>query len=488
MATFKKVILSPGVYHAPQGTLHATPGRVRGWAKTFARMNQNGIRVPICWGHQPGAIPGEGKGKADRQYELSRYNAGYIRNLSVSDDGDLEGELDIPGADVDEDGNLITWAEMPDGRKVRCAIKEVSAAIRDWQDGSGRKWPDAITHVALVPLPVVAGQTGFETTLGTDAGVPGEIHLSLATYLGPEEGEGKAMPMIDAADMVEAPAVGSDPVSECLGILEQIGLHLPMDTDEGNLCERIRLVGGALLKAGVFDKPGAEGEPDGDEAPMWEDEESGMEDEMPLEDEGMEDEMPLDEEGMEDEMPLDEGEENLGTDEEGLDEDGEMEVSGDSDGLPGGSDEDEEDEGEDATEEPRPIMMGTQGKGGLVLRTSLEKLFANQVKASIQQQRLARVSELAAGGLPRHRAEALRKQIKATPVHLARRKGRIVAVESRVDVELSTLEGVAQGGWVTSGPQGKIKRAARPRLESSGKVSKKFIEESAASVSTPRRK
>lgn len=483
MATFKKVILSPGVYHAPQGKLHATPDRVRGWARTFKRMQKNGIRVPICWGHQPGAIPGDGQDKSNRQYELSRFNAGYIRDMQVASSGDLEGVLDIPGADVDEDGNLVTWAQMPDGRKVRCAIKEVSAAIRDWKDGQGRQWPDAIMHVALVPLPVVAGQEGFEASLGTDdsKGAAGEIHLSLSA-LG-DDLEGKSMPMIE--DDVETPDGGMDSMAECLSILRKIGLPLPADTDEGNFCERVRLVGGALLEAGVFNK----GEPDGDEGAGLE----GLEDdmggeEMPLEEEGMEDEFGgegeemLDEEGME--------EEELGTDEfgeeEGMeDEDGETEISGESDGLPGEEDEDEEDE--DATEEPRPVMMGTKTGRGLVVRTPLEKAFAKQVKTSIQKQRLARVDALAGRGLPKHKVEALRRQALATPVNLARRGSKIVPVESRVDIELSTLEGAADAGWVSPLTRGKVSRAKRPAVEGE-KVSKKFIEESADAVSVRRRK
>lgn len=485
MATFKKVILSPGVYHAPQGKLHATPGRVRGWARTFKRMQKNGIRVPICWGHQPGAIPGDGQDKSNRQYELSRFNAGYIRDMQVASSGALEGVLDIPGADVDEDGNLVTWAQMPDGRKVRCAIKEVSAAIRDWKDGKGRDWPDAIMHVALVPLPVVAGQEGFEASLGTDTSAPGEIYLSLSTYLGDDLTEGESMPMIED---VETPDGGMDSMAECLSVLEQLGLPLPADTDESNFCERVRLIGGALVKLGHIGPGAAAGAEDA--AGIEGLGEEGMEDDMggeelPLEDEGVEDE--FGEEG------LDEGEEELGMEdgfggEEGEeDEDGEAEISGDSDGLPGEEDEEEGDE-EDATEEPRPVMMGTKTGRGLVVRTPLEKAFAKQVKTSIQKQRLARVDALAGRGLPKHRIEALRRQALATPVDLMRKGSRIVPVESRVDIELSTLEGVADAGWVSPASKGKVTRARRPEVDHEKKVSKKFIEESADAVSVRRRK
>lgn len=492
MATVRKIILSPGVYHAPQGRLHATPERVKRWADTFRRMKANGIRVPVCWGHQPGAIPGDGQDKAGRQYELSRFNAGYVTNMQRTADGDLEGELDIPGAEVDEDGNLVTWAKMPDGRKVRCAIKEVSAAIRDWQDGSGRQWPDAIMHVALVPLPVVAGQEGFEASLATES-EPGEIHLSLSAYLGGEDEE-ETMPMIEE-DVVETPDVGMDPMSETLQVLSEFGLHLPGDTNDGNLSERLRLVGGALIKAGVVGgvNGGGHDGPDGDEMPgemdMAEDE-GDLDNEMPPEDD-MDEEM-LDEG---DELPL-EGEEPDGDefddDEEGLlgldeeEEDGETEISGDSDGLPGEKDEDEE----DATEEPRPIMMSTTSGGrprGLVARTKMEKMFLNQVKRGVQKQRLARVDTLVRKGMPRHRAEQLRQAIINTPVELGTREGKIVPLTSAVDIELSTLESVSGEGWAGSTARGgKVKRAKRPEVRAD-KVSQKFIDEMAATVSQPSR-
>lgn len=492
MARFTKNILPPGDYHAPQGVLQATPERLRSWAAKFRCMKAAGIRVPICWGHQPGAVPGSGKGKSARQYEMSRFNAGYIEDLRFGANG-LEAVMDVPGAEVDEDGNLLTWAVMPDGRKVRCAIKEVSASIRDFRDGKGRDWGDAIMHVALVPLPVVGGQSGFKAAdLGFDyRDRPGEIHLSLSNLLrgGVGLSGGVAMPeeMLDSVlgGGAEGAGGGMDPVQRCLGVLAKMGLHLPEDTNEGNLCERIYLVGNALDRAGVLSSIGGGGA--GDEGgEMIE----AADDELPLEDEmlGEDDEMGGDEMGDEmgegDELPLEDDELDLNDEEmgdfpEGDEEDG-VTVSGDSDGLPGDEEEDEE-----AVEEARPLMMGTGSSGGLVARTSLEKQLVGQVKRGVQEKRLRRLADLQKKGLPRHRAQQLLAEIKATPVKLARRRGQIVPLESRVDVELSTLEGVAQGGgWVAPGRT--VRRAKRPSAGGSGKVSRKFIEENAASVSSQR--
>ena len=76
--------------------------------------------------------------------------------------------MDVPGAEVDPDGNLLTWAEAGDGRKLKCAIQECSAGIRDWRDGQGRMWPDSLIHVALCALPVVSDQDGFSVALSTN--------------------------------------------------------------------------------------------------------------------------------------------------------------------------------------------------------------------------------------------------------------------------------------------------------------------------------
>jgi len=502
MARVTKTILPPGVHHAPQGVLRATPERIRSWADKFRRMKAAGIRVPVCWGHQPGAIPGEGEDKARRQFALSRFNAGYLEDLQVGAGGGLDGVLDIPGAETDEEGNLLTWAQMPDGRKVRCAIKEVSAAIRDWKDGKGREWPDVIMHVALVPLPVVAGQEGFGgAELGFDFGdVPGEIHLSMSSLLhGGRElsGGGEMDEMLDAVGTGAVGAGGgvSGPLQRCLGLLAKMGLHLPEDTEESNFCERLDLIGTALERAGVLGGVKAGGgaaEPDGDEMLEAADDDLPMDDDMvegdelPLDDD-LGDELPLDEE-MGDELPPEDDEMGEEMDEELADDmepedDGEegVTVSGDSDGLPG------DEEEEDAVEESRPLMMGTGGtRGGLVVRTRLEKQLVGQVKKGVQAQRLARLAGLQKKGLPRHRAEQIRQEILQTPVELARRKGRIVPLESRVDVELSTLESVAQGGgWVRPGT-GQVKQAKRPKVGAPTKVSKKFIEEQAASVSSQR--
>lgn len=510
MAKVWKVLIRPGAYQAPQGRLEATASRCRRWAATFQRMKRAGIRVPVCWGHQPGAIPGENADKATRQYLLSKYNAGYLDDLVCGPDGALKALLDVPGAERDREGNLVTWAKLPDGRKVPCAIKEVSAAIRDWRDGKGRDWPDAIIHVALVTLPVMAEQEGFAAAGAgndTNAGGPGEVHLSLSDLLY-TLGTETNMPddlMLEEPDLGAGMDTPNGRLTRTLSVLKQFGIHLPPDTNEGNLSERIDLIGNALIQAGVAPgmQAGAAGgmEPDGDEGLEMEGEEGlddlgdeeGLDD---LGDEGMGDDEGLfdeggddlgDDEGLDDLDDLgDEGEDDeeahladddAGLDDEGLDEEGDGEgatVSGDSDAMPG---DEEEDEDEDAEEEPRPIMMSTTSGKPTALRTPMEKALGKKLARAVAAKRRERL-ERVARHLPRHQVQELRKKVAAAPVRLARTRGGVEAVKEVVDFELSTIEGLVRDGALGRGRGGR--RAERPDAGENDAATRAFLDEQVA--------
>lgn len=168
MARFTKTILVAGKHESPEGSVVATPERIRRWASQHAAMRALGIKTPVPWGHHVKAVP---QYDGEAQYLASRLNAGYFPELRATDDGKaLQAVIEAPGVEC-ENGNLVTWAELPDGRKVKCAIGEVSAAVtKKFRDGRGRVWDDVITHVALTPLPVWSGQDGFQplATAGGD--------------------------------------------------------------------------------------------------------------------------------------------------------------------------------------------------------------------------------------------------------------------------------------------------------------------------------
>jgi hypothetical protein len=234
-------------------------------------MARDGIRPTCPWNHQPGATLVEpGVGGDPERFAASRYNAGYVLGGRVDpQSGALEAFLDVPGAELGADGNLLTTVEMPDGRKVRGAIKEVSAKISpSWRDGRGRVWKDVVTHVALVGLPVVAGQKGF--SLSAARPDRGAFFLStqtlanggaMADYGSPpgngsprgngfRGGNGRpagngfrggAPPDLDDDDDDDGgPDAGADPYfADALRCLKEKGIRLPPGTTPGNVFERI---------------------------------------------------------------------------------------------------------------------------------------------------------------------------------------------------------------------------------------------------------
>lgn len=186
---FTKQILRPGTYQAQQGPFDAWPERLKNFAQKFGMMKARGIRVPIAWGHQPEAEPFDPQSDPERaaalkEYLSSKLNAGYLEDMRYNPKTqglDIVG--DVPAVEeIDAEGNLIYQAELPDGQKVKSAIKEVSAGIRNWTDGRGNPWDDVVVHLALCVLPVVAGQDGF-TQLSKASSGTGLVYLSLSSLL-----------------------------------------------------------------------------------------------------------------------------------------------------------------------------------------------------------------------------------------------------------------------------------------------------------------
>jgi hypothetical protein len=245
MARLEKLLLRTGIYQAPQGKLVASKDRMARWARRFKDMTAAGLKVPVAWGHQPDAVPGDADDRAARQYYLSRFNAGYLEDLKFDPaTGAMTISADCPGLEVDDKGNAVCWTRLPDGREVKTAVGEVSAAIRPFRDGKGREWDDAVVHVAITPLPVFAGQTGFKA-------LPGDgntFTLSLADWSGAElstEGDDMAEDKADDKAAGEEGGKGGD-WKKVLEILAKHGLALPDDTDASNFEERLTVADTAL--------------------------------------------------------------------------------------------------------------------------------------------------------------------------------------------------------------------------------------------------
>ena len=276
---FRKVVVTPGTHHHRKGVAEISPARIAGWVEKFRRMKADGIKIPIPWGHQPKADPVEEDRLAEEEFYRSRYNATYADDFELGPQGELivVGTAP-PGYDVDpETGDLVNPAD-------HTRIGEVSIAVRDWQDGKGRLWTDAIRHVALTPLPVNHGTPGFEVALATDDWLPGELRLGAATLYSPSEldlgtttTKGTAMPdptkktppaadepvdlmaeddapepepeepkeddkpLIDFTPPEEPGGNAEELVAELIPLLEEAKIHLTPDTNAKNFLQHLKV-------------------------------------------------------------------------------------------------------------------------------------------------------------------------------------------------------------------------------------------------------
>jgi hypothetical protein len=260
---FTKDLLKPGVYLAQglDGTRKPrtiTAEHLRMTAKTFNEMLAAGLQVPGPWAHNlPNPL---GPVIGDKSKEIpANENAGFWGRVWFDDkDNTLYGELEAPR---DEDSDRI-------GKTVR----EVSPLIKTFVDGSGKKWDNALYHIALVTHPVMANQGNFqplEVAANLDAGDGYALALSdlqelLLTDKPPiaetvEKQEGVAMAQVGEPvklDKSAAPANASNAgVAEAIKALVKLKIALPDDTTPENFIERLVIAINAIEKANEPDKP-----------------------------------------------------------------------------------------------------------------------------------------------------------------------------------------------------------------------------------------
>ena len=134
---FRKDVIHVGHYKHPKDDweLKATPERMDNWVTAFKRMQQNGVDVEVVVDHSSKA--------KDVQ--------GYVTDMFREGEGD-EARLYAIHEVVGREAIDLT------GR-----VKNVSVLIdRDFVDGKGNAYGEAITHSSLVQGPVVPGQAAFE--------------------------------------------------------------------------------------------------------------------------------------------------------------------------------------------------------------------------------------------------------------------------------------------------------------------------------------
>lgn len=282
MARVRVKVATPGVYETRKGRVEITPERCRYWERKHAALRRDGIRFPAPWGHQLSALPADPMATDYDAFLRSRFNAGEVDTLEIDpSDGGTIAVLDCPGVE-EKDGKLISVAKHPDtGDLVTCSIGEVSPAVGlTWQDGRGRIHKDILGHVALTPLPVQAGQTGF-TALSTDAPLggfylatgaptvddpkkkPGEKPEAKPPVAGKPEGKPDAEPDEDIAPAATDPdappdSADDDIVDPLLDAGDDDGVQVgDVDPNAGAETDAVSRVLASLAGFGVTLPPGA---------------------------------------------------------------------------------------------------------------------------------------------------------------------------------------------------------------------------------------
>lgn len=235
---YVKPIVKPGRYSVNRldggrGEENFTPERLAGWVKNFRDMRAAGLRVPFPFRHDRQALPTEPGASSDPTYnpEDSRHNGGFWEELYVDGSGELVGVVDVPDSHPDKD-------------KIGTSIQEVSPLVlSDWTDGKGRKWKDAILHIAGVTHPVIPGQENFQPLAASEP-LASAMSFALSNLL-PTTASKSSGPTGSLATCIEA--------------LKMMGIELPPDTTAENLAERLVVACKAIAASRAGENEGPTG-------------------------------------------------------------------------------------------------------------------------------------------------------------------------------------------------------------------------------------
>jgi len=226
MPKYIKDIIRPGKYRpmGPDGKrydIEITADRIRRWKDTFDKYRAAGNQVLAPIGHFNDAKPV----RVDEAPPEAIHNQGYWEQLEIAADGTLYGVAELPVETVNK-------------------IREVSLfAPRLVEDGSGNKFEDAITHIALVTQPIMNKQKRF---IPADAAIA--LSMSADSPGGPQKPNDRGVLLT---------------LDTVLGLLADLGIELPPDTTDMNFMDRL----GTALMAIKSTKKMEEGGDD-DEAPQ----------------------------------------------------------------------------------------------------------------------------------------------------------------------------------------------------------------------------
>lgn len=179
-------LIGVGAHHTRQGMLETHASDLQHFIDSFRHMTAKGILIPMFWGHQMkrgGPIHAD-----DRATQRALWTAGWVHDIRHSPDDHRRLRVFFPpppGMTVDPETRCLV------NPVKHTQIREVSAGIGDWKDGTGQWWENVIVHVALTPLPVWLGQTGVgvydacEKMIALSAESTVRVHYVLGGYTMP---------------------------------------------------------------------------------------------------------------------------------------------------------------------------------------------------------------------------------------------------------------------------------------------------------------
>lgn len=252
MPKFTKEISQPGQYYAstPGGkgrtVITITPERQKGWVDQFYRMKEAGLKIPAPFVHRQDAA-GMPLTEEELKNLTSKDNGGFWEDFWIDEHTNkLMGRVDVPLAE--------------DVARIGKTITEVSPLfLSNHTDGKGRLWDqEALMHVAFVTHAVDSDQNNFVPEGASLGLVLDKGGFQMADDLTAAPAAAPALTPAAPPDIVDGG------ISAVVQILQDLGLELPADTNQGNLLERIVSTGRQMLA----DKAKAgEGEPSTTEAP-----------------------------------------------------------------------------------------------------------------------------------------------------------------------------------------------------------------------------
>ena len=189
---FLKDVISAGQYtHPIHGwSLDVTPERMDKWAGNFAKMRGNGVDVEVVKDHSLAA------GDV----------VGYVTEMCRGGNPDFMSAY----PEAKDPNRLYAVHEMRgDGIDLVGKCKNVSILVdKDFTDGKGNNYGEAITHSAVVQQPVAAGQGEFMAL--SRGGVKERVSL----YVMGSEQEPKETSMFNLAQLREVLGAGEDLTEE----------------------------------------------------------------------------------------------------------------------------------------------------------------------------------------------------------------------------------------------------------------------------------